>query len=140
MDSIFTLNTFMISFLPFLLESSHSLSALRQANKKDLQELPGTRGKAAHHKLHLIIKKLLRKESTDWRTDLHLWREYLQATIGEDSTMGMGFPAAEPAQRATREPGSDPTMTARRMRRRRSVGEWSRSGTGPVDMGKSTWS
>ena len=140
MDSIFTLNTFMISFIPFLLESSPTLSALRQANKKDLQELPGTRGKAAHHKLHLIIKKLLRKESTDWRTNLHLWREYLHSTIGEDSTIGMGFPVAEPAQRASREPGSDPTMTARRMRRRRPVGEWSRSGTGPVDMGKSTWS
>ena len=140
MDSIFTLNTFMISFIPFLLESSSTLSALRQANKKDLQELPGTRGKEAHHKLHLIIKKLLRKESTDWRTNLHLWREYLQATIGEDSTIGMGFPAAGSGQRASREPGSDPTMTARRMRRRRPVGEWSRSGTGPVDMGKSTWS
>ena len=109
MDSIFTLNTLMISFIPFLLESSHSLSALRQANKKDLQELPGTRGKAAHHKLHLIIKKLLRKESTDWRTNLHLWREYLQTTIEEDSTIGMGFPAAGPGQRASREPGSDPT-------------------------------
>ena len=129
MDSIFTLNTFMISFLPFLLESSHTTSALPQSG-----------GKAAHHKLHLIIKRFVHKESADWRTDLHLWREYLQATIGEDSTIGMGFPAAEPAQRASREPGSDPTMTARRMRRRRPVGEWSRSGPGPVDMGKSTWS
>ncbi len=133
MDSIFTINTLMISFIPFLLESSPTLSALRRANEKDLQELPGTRGKAAHRKLHLIIKKLIRKESTDWRTNLH-------ATMQEDSTIGIGFPAAEPAQRASREPGSDPTMTAKRMRRRRPVGEWSRSGTGPVEMGRSTWS
>lgn len=130
----------MISFIPFLLESSHSLSALRLANEKDLQELPGTRGKQAHRKLHLIIKRLIRKESTDWRTNLHLWREYLQATMQEDSTIGIGFPVAQPAQRASREPGSDPAMTARRMRKRRPVGEWSRSGTGPVEMGRSTWS
>jgi hypothetical protein len=140
MDSIFTINTFMITFIPFLLESSPTLSALRRANEKDLQELPGTRGKAAHRKLHLIIKRLIRNESTDWRSNLHLWREYLQATMQEDSTIGIGFPAAEPAQRAAREPGSDPTMTAKRMRRRRPVGEWSRSGTGPVEMGRSTWS
>jgi hypothetical protein len=140
MDSIFTINTFMITFIPFLLESSHSLSALRRANEKDLQELPGTRGKAAHRKLHLIIKKLIRKESTDWRTNLHLWREYLHATMQEDSTIGIGFPVAQPAQRASREPGSDPTMTAKRMRKRRPFGEWTRSGTGPVDIGRSTWS
>ena len=140
MDSIFTINTRMISFIPFLLESSPTLSALRRANALDLQELPGTRGKQAHRKLHLIIKRLIHKESTDWRTNLHLWREYLHATMQEDSTIGIGFPVAEPQQRAARQPGSDPTMTAKRMRRRRPVGEWSRSGTGPVEIGRSTWS
>ncbi len=127
MESIFTINTLMISFIPFLLESSHTHNAK-------------SRGKPASHKLHLIIKRLIRKESTDWRTNLHLWREYLQATMKEDSTIGIGFPVAEPAQRAAREPGSDPAMTAKRMRKRRPVGEWSRSGTGPVEIGRSTWS